>query len=186
MPGILLNDSIRDMNFNVSLFFKINKLVGKNRWLDLFGKAGAEWVIIAMLGWYVTSVLIRETDPEAIILRLIVLGGAWVVGWLLNIFIGSIVKEPRPHITYPQSNILFQPMMSWKSFPSDHAFSAWLIFFMAFMFNLSGLEAIGVMALWVSWGRVFAGLHYPFDIVGGLAVAGLMVAASYNVLVMFF
>lgn len=174
------------MNFNISLFFKINKLVGKNRWLDLFGKAGAEWVIVAMIGWYVASDFIKTAEPRQNYLILAVLAAAWVAGWLLNILIGSIVREPRPHITFPQSNILFQPMMSWKSFPSDHAFSAWLIFFLALMFNLPGFEALAVLAFWVSWGRVYAGLHYPFDIIGGMVVAAFMTVVCYNLLIVYF
>ena len=175
------------MNYNVALFFKVNKLVGKNRWLDLFGKAGAEWVIIAMLGWYISSVFIDYySETRNILLRIGVLAVGWVSGWLISIMIGKIVREPRPHVTYPESKLLFQPYMSWKSFPSDHAFSAWLIFFLAFMFGLPGMEGLAVLALWVSWGRVFAGLHYPFDILGGLSLAGFVAVVCYNLMLIFF
>lgn len=174
------------MNFNVSLFFKINNLLGKNRWLDLFGKAGAEWVIVAMLGWFLASVYLTENgDGLAFVIRALTLLGAWFLGWVIDILIGKIVKEPRPHITYPESKLMFRPLMSWKSFPSDHAMTAWLIFFIGFMFNLVGIEGLGILALWVSWGRVFAGLHYPFDIVGGMSVAAVVTMISYNVLLIY-
>lgn len=181
-----LDGNIGAMNFNEKLFFKINGLLGKNRFLDLFGKAGAEWVIIAMVGWYASGVLLETVEAQAMVLRLGTFPAALGLGWLLNIGIGSIVKEPRPHITHPESKLMFQPMMSWKSFPSDHAMSAWLIFFLGIMYNLPGAEALAVMALWVSWGRIYAGLHYPFDIVGGLSVAGLVAVAAYNVVVLIF
>jgi undecaprenyl-diphosphatase len=174
------------MNFNVSLFFRVNKLVGRNRWLDLFGKAGAEYVIIAMLGWYAASVFMATDDVRLILLRLGVVLVAWFSSWLVNIFIGSIVQEPRPHVTYPESKLLFQPFMSWKSFPSDHATAAWLVFFLAAMFGLPGMEGLAVLALWVSWGRVYAGLHYPFDIIGGMTVAAFVAVVTYNLLLIFF
>lgn len=175
------------MNFNVSLFFKVNSLVGKNRWLDLFGKTGAEFVIIAMVGWFAASVFVNQDNQwSGILFRLAVLVAAWVSGWLIDIMIGSIVREPRPHITYPESKLLFQPYMSWKSFPSDHAMSAWLIFFIALMFGLPGAEGLAILALWVCWGRVYAGMHYPFDIVGGFTVASFVTMVMYNLLIIFF
>lgn len=176
------------MNFNITLFFKINDLQAKkNRWLDAIGRAGAEWVIVAMIAWYCVAVIIDQSpDDSAIAVRLLTLALAWLVGWLLNIGIGLLVKEPRPHITYPESKLLFQPRMSWKSFPSDHAMSAWLIFFLSIGFGLYGVEALFLLALWVCWGRVYAGVHYPFDMVGGMAVASLVSLLSLYILVLFF
>ncbi|HLD60757.1 MAG TPA: phosphatase PAP2 family protein, partial [Patescibacteria group bacterium] len=141
------------MNWNAILFFKINSLVGKNRWLDAFGRAGAEFVIVAMLGWYMASSLIAAR-PQVAIVPIVLLALAVVFGWVFNVGIGLLIKEPRPHVTYPQSKLLFTPMNSWKSFPSDHAMIAWLIFFMAILFALPGLEMLLPLALWVSWGRV--------------------------------
>ena len=65
--------------------------------------------------------------------------------------------------------------MSWKSFPSDHAMSAWLFVWLAVALAVPGWPVLVVFALIVSWGRVFAGVHYPLDILGGCAVAGLVV-----------
>lgn len=175
------------MNFNVRLFFKINELQAKNnRWLDAFGRAGAEFVIIAMVGWYVAGIALQHMpDTQAIFLHIGLLALCWAVGWLLDIGIGFLVKEPRPHVTYPESKLLFQPKMSWKSFPSDHAMSAWLIFFLAVIFNLPGLEVLGLLAMWVCWGRVYAGVHYPFDTIGGMLVAALVSMVTLYMMVLF-
>jgi len=171
------------MNLNTKIFFKINNLVGRNKWLDAFGRAGAEFVIVGMLGWYAASAFVdRRPDWKDVAWPIIFLAGAWLVAWLINIIIGEIVKEPRPHLTYPEAKLLFTPMMSWKSFPSDHAMSAFLIFFMAVIFNLPGAEMLLGLALWVSWGRVYSGVHYPLDVLGGLAVAVLVAGAGYLVL----
>lgn len=172
------------MNFNVKLFQKINGFVGTNRWLDAFGRAGAEWVVIGMVGWFLTiDIWGYRSSWRGSIWPILFLGTAWALGWFLNIFIGLIVREPRPHITNPGSKLLFTPLMSWKSFPSDHAMSAWLIFFMALIFHLPWAWGLLPLALWVSWGRVFAGVHYPFDIVGGISVAGLVAILSYYLMI---
>jgi undecaprenyl-diphosphatase len=96
---------------------------------------------------------------------------AWAVGWLINLLIGMSVREPRPYITNSQIKPLFHSLVSWKTFPSDHSMSAFLIFFMACIFHFGGAWALAPMALWVVWGRVYAGMHYPFDILGGISVA---------------
>ncbi|MEK7131395.1 MAG: phosphatase PAP2 family protein [Patescibacteria group bacterium] len=168
------------VDLNTKIFFKINGSVGKSKLLDSFGRAGAEWVIIAMTAWYIVGVLVdRMPDKRLVFLPLVFLAAAWAIGWLINLLISLSMREPRPHISYPQTRLLFQPLMSWKSFPSDHSMSAWLIVFMAYIFNLSGAWALAPMALWVVWGRVYAGLHYPLDILGGIGVASFVAALVY-------
>lgn len=168
------------MDFNTRLFFRINQLVGKNPWLDAFGRAGAEWVILAMLAWYaVVSLIAYNFHLRLAIWPLLFFGTAWALGWIINIGLGALAREPRPHIKFPESKLLFTPLMSWKSFPSDHAMTAWLIFFLAIIFRLPFAWSLLPLALWVSWGRVFAGVHYPFDVLGGAAVAGAVAILSY-------
>lgn len=171
------------MNLNIKLFQSINSLVGRNKWLDAFGLAGAEWAIVVSVFWYGAAALVKVYPDWQIGLRPIVfLAGASSLGWLINIGIGRLVQEPRPHVTYPQSKLLFTPLSNWKSFPSDHAMAAWLIVFLGVIFNLPGVEVLLVLALWIGWGRVYAGVHYPFDIVGGAAVAGLCAMISFLIL----
>lgn len=168
------------MNFSTRLFFVINKWVGKNPWLDAFGRAGAEWVIIAMVGWYVASSLLAyNLQLRQALAPILFFGTAWAMGWFINVGIGLLVREPRPHVRYPESKLLFTPLMAWKSFPSDHAMSAWLLFFLAMIFNLPFAWSLFPLALWVSAARVYAGLHYPFDVAGGAGVAGVMAIFIY-------
>jgi len=171
------------LDINTKILLKINGLVGKSKLLDSFGRAGAEWVIIAMAGWYIASDLIdRLPDKRQVFLPLIFFAAAWAVGWLVNLLIGMSIREPRPYITNPQTKILFKSLMSWKTFPSDHSMSAWLMVFMAYIFHLPAAWALIPMALWLGWGRVYAGLHYPLDILGGLGVAAFVSAAAYYVI----
>lgn len=172
------------MSFNTKIFFAINKYQGQNPWLDAIGRAGAEWVVVGMLGWYAVSAFIGYAPSKrAAAFAIIFLAASWAMGWILDLCIGLIVREPRPHITHPESKLLFTPLMAWKSFPSDHAMSAWLIFFMALVCNLPLAWALLPLAVWVSWGRVFAGVHYPFDTLGGASVAGFVSILAFQLLV---
>ncbi len=168
------------MDINTKIFLKINGLVGKSKLLDSFGRAGAEWVVIAMGAWYIAGVLIdRMPNKRLVFLPLIFFAAAWAVGWLISLLISMTMHEPRPYVTNPQTRLLFQPLMSWKTFPSDHSMSAWLLVFMAYIFHLPGAWAMIPMAAWVMWGRVYAGLHYPLDILGGMGVAAFTAALAY-------
>lgn len=171
--------SRRTMNLNTRLFLKINSLVGKNRWFDAFGRAGAEWVIIAMGGWFLASIYISKLE---IWLPIFFSLGLWLVGIGISFGIGFLVREFRPRIEHPESRLLFAPISNWKSFPSDHSLSAWLVFFLALIFGLPGAWALLPMALWVGWGRVYAGLHYPLDVVGGICLAGVLAVVGYYIL----
>ncbi len=168
------------MSLNTRLFFKINSLLGRSKVLDFFGKVGAEYMIIAMGGYFAASLFIYDW-PDFMTSggKLLFVGCAWSLGWLINVLIGKIVREPRPHITHPESKLLFSPLMSWKSFPSDHSMSAWLLVFSAISFQLPFIWLLVVGALWVSWGRVFVGVHYPLDIIGGATVAGVVSTLFY-------
>lgn len=167
------------MDLNTKIFLKINALVGRSKLLDSFGRAGAEWVIIAMMGWYTGAVWVAKMpDKRLVFWCLAFLAAAWCVAWLIDLGMAFTVREPRPFVSLPFAKVLFKPFMSWKSFPSDHGMSAALIFFMACVFGLPGTGALGLMALWVGWGRVYAGVHYPLDILGGTAVAGLVASVA--------
>lgn len=171
------------MDLNTKIFLKINSLVGKNKWLDAFGRAGAEWVIIAMIGWYVVISMVGSTSLEGLYLSLICLPIAWLFAWGLDLIIGFLVKESRPQTTMSEVKQLFKPMMSWKSFPSDHAMTAFLLFFLALMFGFPYITGLFVLALWVIWGRVFSGVHYPLDTLAGFLTALVSCLVIYYFLI---
>lgn len=168
-------------NLNQKLFNKINGFAKSNLWWDAFGRAGAEWVIIASFGWFLASSLIVYYGYWIYgLLPLIFFSVAWICAWLISLFIGLIVRESRPQVNDPDStNEMIKPMMRWKSFPSDHAMSAFLLFFFALIFSLPGSWALLVFALWISYGRIYVGVHYPLDILGGFCLATMVASWVY-------
>lgn len=167
-------------NYNLALFEKINGLVGRNKWLDAFGRAGAEFVVFAMLGWYAVSAWYLTDNWFGLIIFFVYFASAWIFGWLIDLGVGLIVREQRPSVGEPMVKPLFLPLMKWKSFPSDHAMTAFLFFFLALFFGLPLAGGLLILALWVAWGRIYAGVHYPLDIVGGACVAAFSAWLIFN------
>jgi len=168
---------------NRRLFLKINTNVGQNRWLDAFGRAGAEWVMLGMVGWYVAiSLILNFGNKFVMYLPIVTFLVCASVGLLISNLVGYFVQEVRPRLRFPEIKVLFRPMSSWKSFPSDHTFGAFLIFFLALIFNFPTAWGLLPLAIWIGWGRVFAGVHFPLDIVGGFTLACLVSVISYFIL----
>lgn len=169
------------MDFNTKIFLKINGLYGKNRWLDSFGRAGAEWVIFGMAGWFVATAYLSTLSLRRFFLIMAALVLILLVGWGLDLLLGFFARENRPYLASDHVHSMFRAFFGWKSFPSDHTMAAFTIFLLALIFHLPFAWPLLLLALWVGWGRVFAGVHYPLDIAGGISVAVLLslVAAQF-------
>jgi undecaprenyl-diphosphatase len=81
--------------------------------------------------------------------------------------------EPAIHFVVP--NLAPANFMDWSSFPSDHAvmFSA-LAVGLCFVSWRVGLLALLYTAVIICFPRIYLGLHYPTDIIAGLALGALI------------
>jgi undecaprenyl-diphosphatase len=132
----------------------VDRLVAIVRWL------GTKWALMLYLG------IILFWDFQ--------LGLLLIVAALFTTAIESgikrIVKRPRP-FTVSSSSILRQnPIPRDSSFPSGDATRIWFIF-ATLMIGLSPAFGImfiaGLCAVFVSYGRVRLGVHYPLDVWAG-------------------
>ena len=93
----------------------------------------------------------------------------------------ALVDRPRPPLRYPEPEPLVRTPHD-GSFPSGHAatsFAAATI--MSFAFPRLA-PFLFVLAALVAWSRVYVGVHYPLDIIGG-AILGVLVALALRALV---
>jgi len=132
-------------------------------------------------------------------------GVACILAYLLNLLLEHMIFEPRPFVNHNIHLLLTHPADA--SFPSDH--SAWsfavvgMLLFLTFPLLVSQwrrrdqgwqnqsfsalivplLLLVGaiVIACTIGLARVYVGLHYPVDILGG-AIDGLIAALVVTVL----
>jgi undecaprenyl-diphosphatase len=157
-------------HLNLRLFQWIHAGAGTHPLPDLIAVFFAEsgpylLVLLFVVLWF------RSHDPKKIIL--IEATEATAFGLLLNQVIGLFYFHPRPFMLG-----LGTPLIAHRpetSFPSDHAtflFSATIYLLASRGGRLLG-SGLFAVALLTAWGRVYTGLHFPFDIVGSLGVGTL-------------
>ena len=139
--------------------------------LSYAGRLGLLWVVLALLlcGLYrrwgvlaLTVVAVALADWSSVALK-------------------TLVDRPRPPLRYPEPDTLVRTPHD-ASFPSGHAatsFAAATMLSFAFP-RLTPLLVL--LASVVAFSRVYVGVHYPLDVLGGAAL-GALVATALRLLV---
>jgi len=116
--------------------------------------------------------------------------GACVVtgaGWLTTLVVKTVVAQPRPSTSDLTHVLHISPAT--LSYPSGHVvFAAALVTALAMVCRTSLSRALvlvigGLFVLAVAWSRLYVGVHYGTDVVGGVlnGIAGaLLMAGLWN------
>lgn len=160
-------------NPDVSLLYEINGIAkDAPNWLDRTMEFIGEFGIVLGLGvlmlfaWW--SVRKSEDAPAGVAAL------AWAplaagIALLVNIPIRGFVKRPRPFVDHGGLDVLVKGKTDF-SFVSDHATLTMALGVGLFVAHRKyGLVGIG-LALLEGFCRVYMGVHYPTDVVGGLAL----------------
>lgn len=96
-----------------------------------------------------------------------------LLGLLLNQLIGLAWMHPRPFMIGLGHTLI--PHVADSSFPSDHLTLWWAVAFSLMLQRDPRIAGIGLALLGVpiAWARIYLGIHFPFDMLGAVAVAAL-------------
>lgn len=170
--------------FDQTLFLKINNTVGKNKLRDMFFYFCGQYLIwiLVLLNVYFFFALDHE------FLTLVFISIPFIVAYLLSYTIAYVFRHPRPIVEFPQIKELIIPLGTWKSFPSDHTIGAMLLVFAGYVLSFGSPLVLwfGIpIAVCVMAGRIYCGVHYPRDIIGGIIVTCAALVISYMCFVSF-
>ncbi|KVT14772.1 phosphoesterase [Burkholderia sp. MSMB1078WGS] len=166
-------------NLNFALFSAVNAGGAPHPSVARLAIFAADWLVYALpamllLTWIVGARAARRQAIET--------GVGVCVALVLAQVLGHVWFSPRPFMAGVGTQLI--PHAPDSSFPSDHMTFAWS---MAVGLLLGGTTRVtgfvmAAMAIAIAWGRVYAGVHWPFDMAGGVLVgtAGALAAHLYG------
>jgi membrane-associated phospholipid phosphatase len=171
------------LSWSKKLFLKINRELGKNEVRDFIFLYMAHWLIY-FLGFVVLQWASNALDLMSFKIFVKLILTASIFGFVGNSLLAFIWRHPRPHKELQVVKLLFSPVENWKSFPSDHATVSFIFVFITFLFHppLWLAFLVFALAILISTARVYAGVHYPRDIVAGFFFAFIYSAISFWIL----
>lgn len=158
---------------NISLFFLVFGLSNHSDFVDSLMIFGARFLIYStFLLVFISAFKGRSKEKKALILAFL----AIPIVVLLIKFIHIFFIEPRPFV-----NFHFSPLLDTEpdaSFPSRHAGVMSAIAFSYTYLKSRWAPLFLFLMLWVGISRIYVGVHYPLDILGGFLVG--IIAAFFG------
>lgn len=148
---------------NTNLFFTIFNLAHKSAILDkimVFGAADLIYIVIFII--LILAFFNKFKSRKSLLLLIISFGIAFILMKITEHF----YYHPRPFIAF---NI--RPLITHApdtSFPSGHTTLISVIFFSFWYYQSRLWPYFLISLLWIGLARIFVGVHFPFDILGGI------------------
>jgi undecaprenyl-diphosphatase len=168
------------------LFLLVNDLAGRSEAFDWFMKlvVGEHFIPVAMVMviismWFLgKDALSRERNQRAVLCSILGVGFASAAVSLFNEFF----DRPRPFEAYPGDVTLLFYQSTDPSFPSNVAAVGFAFAMGAWFGNRKAGYLLFLLAILWSFARVYCGVHYPLDIIGGAAIGILASLAALGFL----
>lgn len=162
---------------NISLFFLIFGFSKGSPFWDNLMIFGAEYLIyLSIILMFVFAMSGGVKEKKACLLSLISLALVVIIIKVIHLFI----LEERPFVTFDISPLI--PHQEDPSFPSRHTSAISAIAF-AFLFYKSKWALVfGFFVFWIGVARVYTGVHYPGDVLGGIVVGAISVIMARQII----
>ncbi len=161
--------------FDTAWFRTINDLAGKSPALDAIGVFFASYLLpfmVAALAVNAALPWIRRANDSEKRKSLATFASAMIAGGLAelgNNLFSRLYFRPRPFVAM-QVHQLIAKSAADHSFPSGHASFAFAVAFTYLFVQRRIGIALLVCAAAIAVGRVYVGVHYPLDVIAGVAV----------------
>ena len=150
---------------NQEIFLYINSFVGKNYYLDKIGINAGEYLVYMLVALVIYMYFVLHKKNETIFAFI-----SMIIALLINQLVGLVYFHNRPFMD--NVGVTIKTHVADSSFPSDHTTFMFAIIWSLLLFKSTRKIAIICLPFGIigAFARVFEGVHYPFDIVGGVVV----------------
>lgn len=154
---------------DTKLFYLINNLAQKSQFWDQIwvfaNKYGiALFTVIVLLYFFRSRKIFWTAALSAILSR-----------GILTEAIRYLYHRPRPFMALENVKLLIEMKNNEASFPSGHTAYMFAIALAVYLFNKKIGGILILVALLLSVTRIYLGVHYPLDIIGGIIIAAISV-----------
>lgn len=142
---------------------------------NLRGFMDAFWVAITSLadkGWFwillaVMLLIFKKTRMVGVTMLVSLI----INHFMTNMLLKDLFGRPRPYNVSAELETLIKQLSSY-SFPSGHTSSSFAAAFIMYRMlpKKAGIPAL-VLAAMIGFSRMYVGVHYPTDVLGGIVVA---------------
>lgn len=168
------------------LYLDVNSVSAHSRWAHGFMAAYALWggltalAVIVILAWLWARRAGWLTDVVTVVLA----GLSGVIALGINHFVSQAVARVRPCRALAPSHHLTVILACAHdySFPSDHAIIAGAIATGLTIFSRRVGLLAWIIALSLAFARVYAGVHYPGDVLVGLVLGAAIAVVVWGLL----
>ncbi len=170
-------------SINTRWYLDVNTLARDSSWAHgvmtfyshLFG-LGLLALLLLAAWWRARS----SVWPAKAVAAVLWAAGGTVAAWAVAHYVlKPAVAEPRPYLVLAHVEVLLSRTRGF-SFPSGHATIAGAVLAGLWMARRWVIAAVAsVLGLLLDFGRIYTGMHYPFDVVGGMAFGAAFVAVLW-------
>lgn len=166
------------MTLDFIIFKFINNFAEQSKTVDMIGIFLAQYLpyfLVAILLIFIFYPKAKRKENQIMVFIAII--SAFISRFFVKSVILFFYNRPRPFIALSETHNLLQMNLSenFQSFPSGHTMFFFAIATGVYFYNKKLGTVLFICTTLISLARIFVGVHWPSDIIGG-AILGILTA----------
>jgi len=165
---------------NQTIFYFINSVAEQAHWLDLAIIFLADYFIFILALGALFLALYHKSEKQVVRnISFIFISG--IIAWIIVQLVKHFYFSPRPFLALENVRLLIEHGTN-DSFPSGHTAFSFAIATAVCFWKRKYARVFFIGASLVSLARIAAGIHWPYDILGGIVLGTVVTFSIHSLL----